>query len=124
MTQENVFSLRNILENKQLTLKELEELIPILNIMTKKIRGNVLSLNALASYQRGNKEKIKKIQTDVNNTIQRWKDHISRLGGYPQGLWKVEFLWDGKKLYWEFPNSYVTLEQGQVFPTKTNEHIN
>lgn len=101
--EEQIISIHNLTENKTFSLKEAEEIISILNLISSKTKRELNLLNSQLQFIKKDSEKAQAIQSKINLQLQSWSDKVRRLGAIPISLCKVQILGDKEKYFWEYP---------------------
>lgn len=102
----DIITLRRDDEKVKFTKIEANNVIPVLLTITRKAKNQVNQYKAQAELLKHDVERVQQIETDIHQTIKKWGDKVSRLGGTPVGIWKVLIPSQEQRPFeWEFPQS-------------------
>jgi hypothetical protein len=100
-------------QKRTFTLKEANELLPIIYRLTETAHKEVRSLmNRLDAIKGRNLSIEKELEQQINQTVEKWQKKISLLGAAAKGLWLADFD-NGEGYYcWKYPENKVTFFHG------------
>lgn len=98
---------------KIFTLKQVEEILPLVYRVTEEYSKEVKYLMACvdAMPDKSNVRSIE-LQDQINEFIQKWQNKIERLGGKPKGLWLADFDFGEGYYCWKFPETEILYYHG------------
>ncbi len=89
------------------TLKEANDLLPVIRKITKDALGKFLLLEQKLKHTEENSEKWKQTEMEISILLNRWGEKITRLGCHPKGIWLVDFD-NGKGFYcWRYDEESI-----------------
>ncbi len=102
---DNVRQITPLNQTRTFSHEEALELIPLLQHISAKTKRELNVLNSQLSFLKTNSEKAQQIQEKVNHTLQKWSDHVRRLGAIPVSLCKVRIPGEESQYLWEYPEN-------------------
>lgn len=100
----------NLNESHEFSPSEAEALVPILRKISDSTSKKLTVLNQKLSLNRNNVE----AQEEINEVLQKWADHVRRLGGIPVSLYKVRILGKDDTYTWDkFKDGLFSTTKGQ-----------
>ncbi len=77
-------------------------------VISKKTRKEINLYNAQLAYFKGQSSRCDQLQNKIEQSLQKWSEKISKLGGIPLSQWKVQIPSSEHDFYWEFPQDKIT----------------
>ncbi len=102
---EHIRQITPLNQTRTFSHEEALELIPLLQHISAKTKRELNVLNSQLSFLKTNSEKAQQIQEKVNHTLQKWSDHVRRLGAIPVSLCKVRIPGEESQYLWEYPEN-------------------
>lgn len=115
-----LFKLTDPNHNKQFTLPEAQDLLPIIRRVTIDAAKKVETLQNRIKGITPTPEQHPFYTNNIQKIINRWADKVRRLGAIPKGLWTVDFN-NGDGFYcWHYPEGEIEFfhEYNQAFPNR------
>lgn len=104
----DIIQIRRDDEQVKFNKSQANQVIPVLLTITRKAKNQVNNYKAQAEHLKHDADKVQELETDIHQTIKKWGDKVSRLGGTPVGIWKVIIPSLEQDPYeWEFPQAEV-----------------
>lgn len=90
------------------TLEQARQLLPIVKKITEKYRLRVDNvMEKLERVEITDFVLIDLLEAQVNEYLTEWNKKITRLGGIPEGLWRVGFDCGDGMYCWKYPESDI-----------------
>jgi len=80
-----------ILQPTQFTLTQAQEVLPVIQKITKKAVKEFLFLEEKLQHHHNEPKKWKAVEKEIGEVLNRWSEKIIKLGGLPKGIWLVDF---------------------------------
>jgi hypothetical protein len=95
------------------TIEDATGLLPVIYRITevahKEVRNLANRMEAIKSMSPG---RASEIEREINETIDRWQQKVTKLGASPKGLWLADFD-NGEGYYcWKFPETEISFWHG------------
>lgn len=106
----------NIIELKRhrvFSLSEAQEIIPIINKITKTYSQQVEALiRQIDSLGENNETLTISLEKKVNELVEAWQTKVEKLGGLTRGLWLADFDSGDGYYCWKFPEERIEFWHG------------
>jgi hypothetical protein len=73
------------------SLQEAQQMLPIIQKITKKAVENFLVLEEKLQHHHNEPDKWKEIEKEIGGVLNTWSEKIASLGCLPKGIWLVDF---------------------------------
>lgn len=95
------------------TIEAAQGLLPVVYRITETAQKEVrMLINRMEAIKGMSSSKASEIEAEINLTIDRWQQKVSKLGGNPKGLWLADFD-NGDGYYcWKFPETEISYWHG------------
>ncbi len=92
---------------------EATDLLPVIYRITETAQKEVKHLiNRMEAIKLMSPSRASEIESEINVTVERWQQKISKLGAKPKGLWLADFD-NGEGYYcWKFPETEISFWHG------------
>ncbi len=95
------------------TLSEIQEIIPIVNKITKTYSQQVEQLiRQIDSFGSNNEQLVVSLEKKVNEHVEAWQNKLEKLGGLTRGLWLADFDSGDGYFCWKFPEERIEFWHG------------
>jgi hypothetical protein len=96
----------------QFSLQEAQDLLPVIQKITKKAVEDFLILEEKLKHFQNEQEKWKKIEEEIAEVLNTWSRKIMQLGCLPKGIWLVDFD-NGEGYYcWRYGDDQIEYFHG------------
>jgi hypothetical protein len=94
-------------------LNEAQEIVPIINKITKTYSQQVEQLiRQIDSFGVNNEQLVVSLEKRVNELVEAWQNKIEKLGGLTRGLWLADFDSGDGYFCWKFPEEKIEFWHG------------
>lgn len=108
-----MFEIINKSHTKTFTLGEVQSLLPLIYRMTEDVSKSVKYLmGCLEALPNKKSERGVELETQINESIQKWQNKMERLGARPKGLWLADFDYGKGYFCWKFPEVKILYKHG------------
>lgn len=92
-------------KNKTFTLKEAEQILPLVRKITKETIRQVENYRWDHNFGQfmADQQHLYEEESQMQKIIERWSDKISKLGAEPKGFWLVDFDTGQGYFCWKYP---------------------
>lgn len=95
------------------TLAEIQEIVPIVNKITKTYSQQVEQLiRQIDSFGSNNEQLVMSLEKRVNELVEAWQNKVEKLGGLTRGLWLADFDSGDGYFCWKFPEDRIEFWHG------------
>lgn len=92
---------------------EAQRLIPVIIKMTERTQREVQVLvQKLELVRQVDDNQANRIENQIDDVMNVWRDQVSRLGGKPKGIWIVDFDNGEGYFCWKYPEREIRCEHG------------
>jgi hypothetical protein len=100
---------------KTFTLQEVQELLPVIVKITKDYKvATEQKMQYLEQIAFTGGSIAKSLEVEIDQSIQEWKDKMTKLGGKPAGLWIVDFDNGAGFFCWKYPEEQILFTHGYL----------
>jgi len=100
-------------QNRQFTLQQANDLLPLVYRITEEASKEVKYLMAcIDALPEKNSETSHNLQNRINSLIEKWQNKLERLGMRPKGLWLADFDNGEGYFCWKFPETEIQFQHG------------
>lgn len=93
--------------NKAFNLDEINELMPIINRITRQYNERVQEYVQKIEALTNKNETAKAYEKEINALVQEWQIKIEKLGGITKGLWIADFDSSDGYFCWKYPEEKI-----------------